>query len=88
MLPSDFSYTRHMPNNLYHLDPGPRSPEIVRMIVEIPKNSSNKYECDGKLGVFRLDRKSNTDNSSSAASRNRTVYGADIFGFCFLPFEF
>ena len=26
------------------------------MIVEIHKNSSNKYEYDGKLGVFRLDR--------------------------------
>jgi inorganic pyrophosphatase len=26
------------------------------MIVEIPKNSSNKYEYDGNLGVFRLDR--------------------------------
>ena len=26
------------------------------MIVEIPKDSSNKYEYDGKLGVFRLDR--------------------------------
>ena len=26
------------------------------MIVEIPKNSSNKYEYDGQLGVFRLDR--------------------------------
>ncbi|PWU12282.1 MAG: inorganic diphosphatase [Terriglobia bacterium] len=26
------------------------------MIVEIPKNSSNKYEYDNKLGVFRLDR--------------------------------
>ncbi len=26
------------------------------MIVEIQKNSSNKYEYDGKLGVFRLDR--------------------------------
>ncbi len=26
------------------------------MIVEIPKNSANKYEFDGKLGVFRLDR--------------------------------
>ena len=42
--------------NLYDLDPGPDCPEIVRMIVEIPKNSSNKYEYDGKLGVFRLDR--------------------------------
>lgn len=26
------------------------------MIVEIPKNSANKYEYDGKFGVFRLDR--------------------------------
>jgi inorganic pyrophosphatase len=26
------------------------------MIVEIPKNSANKFEYDGKLGVFRLDR--------------------------------
>jgi len=26
------------------------------MIVEIPKNSSNKYEYDSALGVFRLDR--------------------------------
>ncbi len=42
--------------NLYDLDPGPESPEIVRMIVEIPKNGGNKYEYDGELGVFRLDR--------------------------------
>ncbi|MFN7923308.1 MAG: inorganic diphosphatase [Bryobacteraceae bacterium] len=42
--------------NLYDLDPGPESPEIVHMIVEIPKNSANKYEYDVKLGVFRLDR--------------------------------
>jgi inorganic pyrophosphatase len=42
--------------NLYDLDPGPECPVIVRMIVEIPRNSGNKYEYDGKLGVFRLDR--------------------------------
>ncbi len=41
---------------LYDLEPGPDCPEIVRAIVEIPKNSSNKYEYDGALGVFRLDR--------------------------------
>jgi inorganic pyrophosphatase len=41
---------------MHTLDPGPQSPEIVRMIVEIPKNSSNKYEYDRTLGVFRLDR--------------------------------
>ena len=42
--------------SLYDIDPGSDCPEIVRMIVEIPKNSVNKYEYDGKLGVFRLDR--------------------------------
>lgn len=41
---------------LYDLDPGPESPELVRMIVEIPKNSASKVEYDGALGVFRLDR--------------------------------
>jgi inorganic pyrophosphatase len=39
-----------------HLDPGNNSPEIVRMIVEIPKDSSNKYEYDWSLGLFRLSR--------------------------------
>lgn len=42
--------------NLYDLDPGPQSPEVIRAIVEIPKNSANKFEYDGELGVFRLDR--------------------------------
>jgi len=41
---------------LHDLDPGPNSPQIVRMIVEIPKNARNKYEYDTKLGFFRLDR--------------------------------
>jgi inorganic pyrophosphatase len=45
-----------MATTLYDLDPGQHCPEIVRMIVEIPKNSSNKYEYDKKIGVFRLDR--------------------------------
>lgn len=41
---------------LYDIDPGPLSPEEVRMIVEIPKGSSNKIEYDGELNLFRLDR--------------------------------
>lgn len=41
---------------LYDIDPGPETPEVVRMIVEIPKGSGNKFEYDGNLGVFRLDR--------------------------------
>jgi len=45
-----------VPAFLHELDPGSRCPEIVNMIVEIPKNSSHKFEYDRKLGVFRLDR--------------------------------
>ncbi len=44
------------PVKLYDIDPGADSPEVVRAIIEIPKNSANKYEYDGELGLFRLDR--------------------------------
>lgn len=44
------------PASLYDLDPGPDCPEIVRAIIEIPKNSTNKVEYDSGLGMFRLDR--------------------------------
>lgn len=45
-----------MTHKLSDLDPGAACPETVRMIVEIPKNSANKYEYDVELGVFHLDR--------------------------------
>jgi len=41
---------------LSDIDPGPACPEVVRMIVEIPKGSTNKYEYDAQLDVFKLDR--------------------------------
>jgi inorganic pyrophosphatase len=44
------------PETLYGLDPGPDCPRIVRMIVEVPKNSSSKYEYDPQTRTFRLDR--------------------------------
>ena len=49
-------YGTRMTASLLDIDPGPQCPEIVRMIVEIPKNSGHKYEYDRELGVFRLDR--------------------------------
>jgi inorganic pyrophosphatase len=45
-----------MPASLCDIDPGPETPEIVRMIVEIPKNSMHKIEYSPDLGLFRLDR--------------------------------
>lgn len=42
----------------YEIEPNPGSeiPRIVRMVVEIPRDSSNKYEFDPKLKLFRLAR--------------------------------
>lgn len=45
-----------MNRNLHDLDPGNQIPRVVRMIVEIPKGSSNKYEYDADLQLFRVDR--------------------------------
>jgi len=35
---------------------GDQSPEKINVIIEISRGSSNKYEFDEKLGVFKLDR--------------------------------
>lgn len=35
---------------------GEESPEVVNVVIEIPKNSHNKYEFDDKTGIFKLDR--------------------------------
>lgn len=43
-------------NALYNLPAGPRTPEIINVVVEIPKGSRNKIEFDPKSGTFRLDR--------------------------------
>jgi len=35
---------------------GPNPPEVVNVVVEIPRGSTNKYEVDSKTGVIKLDR--------------------------------
>ena len=42
--------------NYGDLPMGPKAPEEVNVVVEIPRGSSNKVEYDMELGVFRLDR--------------------------------
>jgi inorganic pyrophosphatase len=43
--------------NLFHdLPAGPKVPDVVYAVIEIPKRSRNKYEYDKELGVFKLDR--------------------------------
>jgi inorganic pyrophosphatase len=40
------------------VSPSPRKPfpDVVEVVVEIPRGSRNKYEYDEQAGVFRLDR--------------------------------
>ena len=35
---------------------GDRAPEVVPVIVEVPKGSKTKYELDKKSGLIRVDR--------------------------------
>jgi inorganic pyrophosphatase len=42
--------------NYLELPAGPDVPRVVHAIIEIPKGSTNKYEYDKQLQVFRLDR--------------------------------
>jgi inorganic pyrophosphatase len=48
-------------NLLHDIDPGTK--EEINVIIEIPKDSHNKYEIDKKSGLIKLDRA----NYSSAA---------------------
>lgn len=44
-------------SNLWHqLEPGPDMPDVIYVIVEIPKGSRNKFEYGKELGVIKLDR--------------------------------
>jgi inorganic pyrophosphatase len=46
-----------MSMNLWHeLEPGPNPPEVIHVVVEIPKGSRNKYEYHKESGAFKLDR--------------------------------
>ncbi|HET7873838.1 MAG TPA: inorganic diphosphatase, partial [Terriglobales bacterium] len=44
-----------MPDYL-RLPIGPNAPRLVNAVIEIPRDSVNKYEYDKELQVFRLDR--------------------------------
>ena len=39
-----------------HINVGNESPKIVNAIVEIPKQTSNKYEYDEEMDIIKLDR--------------------------------
>ncbi len=39
-----------------HINIGDHSPKTVNAIIEIPKNTSNKYEYDEEMDIIKLDR--------------------------------
>ena len=42
--------------NYLELPVGPKAPEVINAVIEIPRDAINKYEYDKELHVFRLDR--------------------------------
>jgi inorganic pyrophosphatase len=43
--------------NLWHeISSGKETPELINVVVEIPKGSKNKYEIDKENGLIKLDR--------------------------------
>ncbi|GAB5490536.1 MAG: inorganic diphosphatase [Phototrophicaceae bacterium] len=40
----------------HNLSPGSQAPEIINVVVEVPKGSRNKYEYSKTAGVIKLDR--------------------------------
>jgi inorganic pyrophosphatase len=49
-------YKKHMNMNLWHEISRGATPEEINVIIEIPKNSANKYEIDKETGLIALDR--------------------------------
>ncbi len=43
-------------SNFYQLPPGPNVPEVINVVIEVPRGSANKYEYDKELGIVKLDR--------------------------------
>ncbi len=42
--------------DLNKISPGEQAPKIINVLIEIPKNSVNKYELDKETGLLALDR--------------------------------
>lgn len=42
--------------NFLELPIGPRAPDVINAVIEVPLGQSNKYEYDKSMHVFRLDR--------------------------------
>ena len=45
-----------LPNRYMKVPPGPRPPDVIHVIVEIPKGRRSKFEVDKETGLIRLDR--------------------------------
>ncbi len=46
----------NLPNRYQTVSPGPKPPEVLHAIIEIPKGRRSKFEVDKETGLLRLDR--------------------------------
>lgn len=53
---SQGDYVSPMIHPWHDLSPGPKPPEQITAVIEIPTGSRNKYELDKDTGLFKLDR--------------------------------
>lgn len=42
--------------SLLHATIGDQAPEVMNVVIEIPRGSTNKYEVDAQTGLIKLDR--------------------------------
>lgn len=47
-------------NLLHDINAGKNAPDVINVIIEIPKGSKNKYEIDKETGLITLDRAMHT----------------------------
>ena len=45
-----------LPDPYANLKPGPKLPDVINAVVEIPKGRRSKFEVDKKTGLIKLDR--------------------------------
>ena len=46
----------NLPNRYQTVSPGPKPPNVLHVIIEIPKGRRSKFEVDKETGLLRLDR--------------------------------
>ena len=72
-------------NLLHQLPPGPDFPNVIYVIVEVPKGSRNKYEYDKKRGMVEVYKELEGVPTEvlgwerATAAREQIVYAVELY---------